>query len=714
MSRPRFSISGEPAARSRWETDHRPDRRLAVVAFIVVTPLLGVLVRLGDLHADSERLVGQPSAPVRSVLEPIPARDGRILSADGQVLAEDVERFSVLVHYRWLERPANPTWLRGEALRLLSPAERRDRMQIEQAERLILERREALWTALCEVTSLERDELFARFAAVQERVSTIHKAVQQARADAADSRPEQPRPSASTWWQWAAQSVATAVTTPPQPDRLEPLILAEELDVHLIAEGLPLAVAAAIESDPDRFPGTSVRVASRRRYPQASTAAHLIGYRFSNDRISDSAHKQPSDERTPRSVGQTGIERAYDRHLRGIEGQRRVWINRRGEPVRSTVVREPQIGRDLVLHLDLGLQTAVETRLDAAVAAVRESASPSPVPESAGGAVVVLDLRTGAVLAAASAPRFDLGRAASRDSSFWRSLPDDPAAPLFNRVCAAALPPGSVFKPVTAIALLESGKIDPDEPFDCRGYLDRKDRRRDYVFKHFGVGHGPTTLASAMAESCNVYFFHGTRIVGGQPLLTWAEAFGYGRPTGIDLPGEAAGHLEQNLRKTDALGIAIGQADLTATPLQVARMTAALANGGRLITPHVVRGSGPARHGTESVRPVLRTTRLDGLRADTLDRVREGLVRAIAHPQGTGFKTVRHPHVAIAGKTGTAEVGGNRPDHAWFAGYAPADDPQVAFVVLLEHGGSGGAVAGPVARDVVTALLKFDLLRLPD
>src|SRR5690606_12833101 len=138
----------------------------------------------------------------------------------------------------------------------------------------------------------------------------------------------------------------------------------------------------------------------------------------------------------------------YDRHLRGIEGQRRVWINRRGEPVRSTVVREPQIGRDLVLHLDLGLQTAVETRLDAAVAAVRESASPSPVPESAGGAVVVLDLRTGAVLAAASAPRFDLGRAASRDSSFWRSLPDDPAAPLFNRVCAAALPPGSVFKPV--------------------------------------------------------------------------------------------------------------------------------------------------------------------------------------------------------------------------------------------------------------------------
>lgn len=698
-------IADRPKTRLVWETARAPDRRLWLFAGLTTVPLLVVLIRLGDLQAKADGLIGRTSATVRTVTEAIPARDGRILSSDGHVLAEDIERFDVLVQYRWLERPANAVWLRGEALDLLTRSERRDPDRIAEAENAVLARREQLWQSLMEATGLRREELFGRFATIQERVSAIHRAVQKAREESVRTQPQNDEHiPAETWWQWAWQSAAVAVTTPPKPSQTAPLILAEELEYHEVADGLPIAVAATIEANPERFPGTSVRVASRRRYPLGATASHLIGYRF--------ARRETTDEDTiATTTGQTGVERSYDRHLRGIDGLRRVWLDRRGEPVRSTIVRAPRVGRDLVLHLDLGLQTSIERLLDEAIASVKSTPAEVAVPESAGGAIVVLDVRTGAVLAAASAPRFDLGRAAARSPTLWNTVQADPGKPLFDRVCTAAVPPGSVFKPVTAIAFLESGKIDPDAPFHCIGYLNRKDRHRDYIFTHFGVGHGPTTLASALAESCNVYFFQGARTVGATPLLAWADRLGYGRPTGIDLPSEAAGHIARTARQTDALGVAIGQAELTATPLQVARMTAAIATGGRLVTPHVVRGSGPTQHGSESIRPILHTAQIEELQPDTLSRVREGLEQAVSHPRGTGFKTVQHAEVAIAGKTGTAEVGNDRPDHAWFAGYAPADDPQIAFVVLLEHGGSGGQIAGPVAHDVVTALLRRGLLR---
>jgi penicillin-binding protein 2 len=296
-----------------------------------------------------------------------------------------------------------------------------------------------------------------------------------------------------------------------------------------------------------------------------------------------------------------------------------------------------------------------------------------------------------------------------RDPAFWKAIASAETRPMFDRATSAALPPGSVFKAVTAAALLDSRRINPDEPFECAGYLNRKDRHRDYIFRHFGVGHGPTTMNSALAQSCNVYFFHTAKILGAEPIISWAERFGFGRPTGIDLPSETAGHVPMNSRSADSLGIAIGQADLTASPLQVVRAMAAIANGGRLVTPHVVRGSGPQAGGS-SVRPLLRSDPVPRLTSDMLVRLREALEQVVSHPLGSGYKSVRHPKIAIAGKTGTAEVGGDLPDHAWFAGYAPADDPMVAFVVLLENAGSGGQSAGPVARQTVETLDRLGFL----
>ncbi len=677
----------------------RPDARLRLAATLAALPLLLVFARILHL-ASGAALISSADGPLRTVLEPIPARDGRILSSDGRVLAEDVETFSILVNYRWFEEPPNANWLRGEALRRLKRTERRQREAVAHAEQLVLERRRTLWRDLSQISGLSSRDLLSRFQDHQARILSLKAAVEEQRRLRTLPEAEPPSSLPTTWWEAASQNLWEALTTSPRPRVEEPLVLAEELDAYEVASGLPVAVAAEVESDLDRFPGTEVRLSSQRRYPYGAAAAHVIGFRFENTGGGSDTAKEAG--------GQAGVERSYDRHLQGVDGVRRIWINRRGETVRGVVLREPRVGSDLALNIDLALQQELESLLGQAIAGVH-TASPD-VPKSAGGCVIALDVRTGAILASASAPNFDLQLAATRDPSFWDTVASDDTLPMFDRTIAAAIPPGSVFKTVTAAAMLESKKIDPDAPFDCVGYLGRKDRHRDYIFRHYGVGHGPTTLTSALAQSCNVYFFHAAKQFGARHIISWANRFGYGQPTGVDLPGETAGHLPTDSRSADALGLAIGQADLTASPMQVVRSIAAIANGGRLVTPHVVRGTGP-REGATAVRPMLRNEAIPGVTDDMLARIREGLERVVSHPLGSGYKSVRHSQIAIAGKTGTAEVGGDQPDHAWFAGYAPANDPQVAFVVLLENAGSGGQAAGPLARQTVDALLRRGFLK---
>ncbi|HLJ11335.1 MAG TPA: penicillin-binding transpeptidase domain-containing protein [Planctomycetaceae bacterium] len=347
-----------------------------------------------------------------------------------------------------------------------------------------------------------------------------------------------------------------------------------------------------------------------------------------------------------------------------------------------------------------------------------------PVP--AGGAIVALDVRTGAVLAAASEPRFNLQVLADSDEAAWERIVNDPRKPLFHRAAEMALPPGSVFKVLSAIAFLDSGRLDPAREFHCQGYLDDPESHRCLIYRNFGASHGDINLVDALARSCNVYFFAAARRAGASPIIDWAVRFGFGRPTGIDLPGERGGNLpilkgeasptrrgRTKIASGDALQLAIGQAKLTATPLQIARLLAAVANGGRLITPRLAESAGPAsietidsfeRLAADAAAPI------PELSENSLAWVRRGLERVVADPHGTGYKTVRLDALAIAGKTGTAEPGGGKPDHAWFAGYVPADRPKIAFVVVLENAGSGGHAAGPLARQLVQAMLALDLL----
>ena len=243
------------------------------------------------------------------------------------------------------------------------------------------------------------------------------------------------------------------------------------------------------------------------------------------------------------------------------------------------------------------------------------------------------------------------------------------------------------------------------------------------MFRRQGIGHGDTTLADALAQSCNVYFFHFASEMGPAPLVEWARRFGFGQMTNIDLPDEAAGFVPTPATKTggrawsaaDTQAMAIGQSGLAVTPMQVARLMAAVANGGRLVTPRLVKNLGltetPASAEDQTTPgEALTSHRIEGLQLATLTAIREGLERVVADPQGTAHRTVFLETIAIAGKTGTAETGEGRGDHAWFAGYVPAEQPKYAFVVVLEHAGGGSDVAGPIARRLVSRLQKLGYL----
>ncbi|MCA9065362.1 MAG: hypothetical protein KDA96_19975, partial [Planctomycetaceae bacterium] len=277
---------------------------------------------------------------------------------------------------------------------------------------------------------------------------------------------------------------------------------------------------------------------------------------------------------------------------------------------------------------------------------------------------------------------------------------------------------------------LETGTITPERPFFCQGFLTRPDQHRCLIYRLYGNGHQNVTLKDAIAQSCNVYFFDAAQRMGILPLAEWSERLEFGQPTGIDLPFEASGTLppspapshsaeagsaaadvERQFR-SETLGWAIGQSRLTATPLQMARLMALIANGGWLVSPHVVSDEGAARTAAEAppAHAAFQRHQITGLHQETLAAIQEGLLAAVNTPGGTGYRDVRLPNLQIAGKTGTAETGSSQPDHAWFAGYAPADAPEYVVVVTLEHGGSGSHAAGPIAREVFRGLLLTGLL----
>jgi penicillin-binding protein 2 len=466
-----------------------------------------------------------------------------------------------------------------------------------------------------------------------------------------------------------------------------------------LIENISPETLIAFTSSPERFPGVLLKQRIRRDYPQKELACSVVGY------VEPAREGEDVDDANSLSSGHgvTGVEGYYDSQLQGVPGLIREQTFVGSRVPRVLGGRAPQPGPDVTLTLDLRLQEFAEESLHRALGEVL--APHHTTSRASSGALVVLDVQTGAVQVAATAPRFDLNVAAQPASDAAQELAARSDAPLFNRLVHMALPPGSTFKPVTALAALDAG-LDPRESYFCRGYLHEPDKFRCLVYRNFGIGHESVTMTDALVRSCNVYFFQLSERVRAEEIERWGLAFGFGQRSGIDLAGEESGSLSappgqtRRIRWTDgeSKALAIGQGSVLATPVQVAVMMAAIANGGQRVVPHVRR---------EAFQPPLPIARFDSNSERSLAVVRHALEQVVSDSRGTGHEHVYLREVAIAGKTGTAQSGSPRGDHAWFAGYAPAQNPRFAIAIVLEHAGSGGHAAGPIARELVRQMLEL-------
>lgn len=700
-----MELAGEPqeaqplvdaTVRLRWGT-----RWFVLGALLVLARAITLELTQGDVFRST---AAEPLVRRQSLM----GTRGRLLARDGTVLAVDLERPALAIHYRWLQSPPNALWLRRQARARLRTAQRKDRRLVQAAESRVLRERRDLHARLAQLCEISDEQWLLRATRIQQRVEQIARHVndrhrQQARPKDADAHHD-------GWWQRVSRRFDEWFWW--EEGTEAPLVVAEEVDQHVIAEEVSLAVVAEVEGHPDLYPGVRIEPRRRRAYPLGMLAANLIGHLGAPDENAPAAGKLHPDDR----VGRLGLELKYEKLLHGQRGTRVEHLYRTGETIFSRLEQTPGVGRDITLTLDLALQRTAEQLL--AAACQRRDVLADALPP-AGGAAVVLNVQSGAVLAAASAPRFDpnlfSGAGQAQANGQIERLLADPAHPLFDRTTRMAIAPGSVFKPITAAALLETGQIDPESRFHCRGYLHRPEAQRCAIFARRGVGHGGVNLSDALAVSCNVYFFQAAVALGAQPLIDWADRFGLGQATGIDLPYEAAGQIPQPQRgwtTADTQALAIGQSRLAVTPMQMARVMAALANGGLLVEPHLVNSVSPLAAGelpedSPFCLPNSEPQSVPGLNPATLAMLRESLTRVVSHPDGTAHETVYLEQLPMAGKTGTAQAGAGLPDHAWFTAYVPADAPKAAIVVALEHAGDGGAAAGPVARRLAERMLEL-------
>ena len=458
-----------------------------------------------------------------------------------------------------------------------------------------------------------------------------------------------------------------------------------------VRRGLTLDDVAKIEEWKLELPGVIVEVEPQRTYPTSRFAAHLLGY------VREANEEQLKQGRYRRGdmVGQTGLERLLDEYLRGRDGGERIEVDAMGRPVRLVQQMEPHPGAQVVTTLDRRVQEAAEQAL-----------------EDHAGAVVVMDPKNGDVLALASAPAFPIDRfTGTIDRDAWLAVVRDPNHPMLNRALQTQYAPGSVFKIVVAAAGLQEGTLTPMDRVYCHGEF----HLGNWTFKDWKEGgHGGVDLHRAIAQSCNIFFYQAGLKVGGAAITKYAKAFGFGSPTGVDLQAEKPGFLPQpKVRRGrqvwpagDTVNLSIGQGVLLVTPIQVARFMAAVANGGVLWKPRLVQRVERADRGTVYSDPGQVTGNVE-LSPVVWDFLRQSLW-SVVNDGGTGA-AARIPGLDVAGKTGTAQTIANSKasrgeDHAWFAAFAPAKDPQVVVVVLIERGGKGGQVAAPIAKKVLNAI----------
>jgi len=478
-----------------------------------------------------------------------------------------------------------------------------------------------------------------------------------------------------------------------------------------VSENLSWEQFAQVNIHEPDLPGIEPDVGETRHYPHAGALAHVVGYvaPVSENDLDD---KDPLLKLPGFRIGKSGLERRLDKELRGAAGASHVEVNAYGRVIRELSKDPGTPGAKVVLTLDMDLQKYATERLAGEAAAA-----------------VVMDIHTGDVLASVSTPAYDPNDFnIGLSHATWNGLRDNPFKPLVNKTIAGQYPPGSTFKMVVAAAAIDSGLVDPKQKIRCTG----KTTLGNHDFHCWKrKGHGYLDMLGSIQHSCDTYFYEIAKKIGIDRIGEMAHRFGLGETYGYEVPGEKPGLVPTQGWKRATTGApwqqgetliaGIGQGYLLATPLQLAVMTSRLANGGKAVTPRLVRSVGDEDvTSAPSVEPI-------GVSDEALALVREGMNLVSNDPRGTAFRArLNEPGMSLAGKTGTAqvrrisraeresgvlsndEIEWRRRDHALFVAFAPVEEPRYAVSVVVEHGSSGSRVAAPIARDIMRLVLERD------
>jgi penicillin-binding protein 2 len=479
----------------------------------------------------------------------------------------------------------------------------------------------------------------------------------------------------------------------------------------VLKQGLDRRLLFYLLEHQERFPGVSVERTYVRSYKQGSLAAHILGI---VGQVSPRQLKRPAYSGVAPGdvIGQAGVEYGYDRFLRGTAGSERIQVDALGRPRGQLGSRPARAGDSLRMTLDAGLQEVGEE-------ALRAKGLPS--------AFVAMNVNTGAILGMGSYPTYDPSfYTQPHTKAEYDAFGNRPGDPLVNRADQGGYPTGSTFKPITATAALEEGLIGPDTIFNDTGSLDIGGL---VVHNAGGAAYGAIDMSTALQVSSDVYFFSlglnaDASGKGGQ-LQDWAFAYGLGRDPDIDIPGASSGliptpawrnrtyqksnnpYIDRPWNQGDNVNLSVGQGDVMVTPLQLARAYAALANGGRLVRPHlggrIVDVDGKT---VERIKPPPK--RRLKISDETRSVILDGLVRAAMEPGGTSYSVMGGFPFPVAGKTGTAERGEGNEDQSWYSVVAPYPNPQIVVTVTVEHGGFGVESAAPIARTILEKYFDLD------
>ncbi|WP_054259095.1 penicillin-binding protein 2 [Propionispora sp. 2/2-37] len=518
-------------------------------------------------------------------------------------------------------------------------------------------------------------------------------------------------------------SVSLVPMTGPIPDtvlnRLSTIVgmKVEDIKAKIKQQGSPLApvrikddvgqdIVSKIEERRGEMPGVVIEIQSVRNYVNKELGVHLLGYvgEISESELED---RKNDGYQSGDIVGKFGLEKVYDKEIRGIDGGAQVEVDVTGRPVRMMGKKEPVLGNSLVLTIDSRIQKAAERAMDNQLNYLQKRLGNV---NAKAGAAVVMNPQTGEILAMVSRPAFNPnlfnGGISVKD---WQAINDNPFNPMQNRTINAEYPPGSAFKIVTGAAALELGKVTPEEKI--------LDTGRHWIIpkgNSHGAALGWIDFNVALAKSDNVYFYEMGNRIGIDNLEKWARAFGLGAPTGINLPHESEGLVANRKYKEEVYGedwylsetfdAAIGQGFQLATPLQMASLISQVANGGHRYRPYVVsKIISPNGDTVKTFAPeVLGNVRIS---ERNLSAIRNAL-KDVTSPSGTAGYIFEGFPVPIAGKTSTAE-NPHGDDHGWFVAYGPFDNPTVAVAVVIEQGGYGSDAAAPIARKIMEAAFNL-------